>query len=389
MPHERSPWLLPVGLALSAAIILASCVAATFAWRTPTTRGTAAGTASYRTASIAVSDPQAADAERDVRSVTPPARLPTATQKPSAPRVTTTKSAQGEIAASSQPATAPGRRSTLDVPWARPGLCPGRSDSRTQARAAYLASFVPLPAWHTTLFAHPTVPNETSTKVAASVENIHDFAAHQIGLPSEPPPIYLYPNVEVLREHSCAAASAVAYYDGSIHLALTEPASDRELEVSLRHEYAHHVLVSNGVGKPIWFQEGTAMAFANGYEGSYRTWRENPIQLSTMVDSFPEFATPETAAIFNVQAGVMTEFLNRLCLARRDCNPAELVHALLDGSATPETVFVWATAERGGDLLQLEGMTPLQFWNDYEARGNFSPESLEVLLARARPYYGY
>jgi len=94
--------------------------------------------------------------------------------------------------------------------------------------------------------------------------------------------------------------------------------------------------------------------------------------------------TPNEVATFYVHAYVMTEFLERLCLARSRCGLPELADALMSKRATPETLFAWAISTRGSDLSRT---TPLPLWDDYAARGNFAPATLQALVNR-RPTPG-
>jgi hypothetical protein len=145
------------------------------------------------------------------------------------------------------------------------------------------------------------------------------------------------------------------------------------------------VLVSNGIGKPIWFQEGAAMTFANNPPANYwELWRKNPIHLERMVGGFSTVMAPNEVATFYAHAYVMTEFLERLCLARARCGLPELADALMSKRATPETLFAWAISTRGSDLFRT---TPLPLWDDYAARGNFAPATLQALVNR-RPTPG-
>jgi hypothetical protein len=142
------------------------------------------------------------------------------------------------------------------------------------------------------------------------------------------------------------------------------------------------VLVSNGIGRPIWFQEGAAMTFAHDQpQGYYDRWRKNPIDLEQMVETFPNTAPLEIATTFYAQAYAMMDFLDRLCLTRTACGTAELVRALQNGSATPETLFDWAVAQSGSDLVHT---ARLSLWEDYVEHGNFPPATMDALLARAR-----
>lgn len=114
----------------------------------------------------------------------------------------------------------------------------------------------------------------------------------------------------------------------------------------------------------------------------WQTWRDHPIDLDRMVATFPTTASPDAAAVFYAQAYVMTEFLERLCLARPECGLAELANALKSRQTTPERLFDWAIARRGDDLFRT---TRLALWDDYAERGNFAPATLDVLLHREPP----
>jgi hypothetical protein len=293
------------------------------------------------------------------------------------------------------------RERDIDVPWRHPGMCankPGAAFAR--ARNDYLSSFAPVAAWHTTLYVHPDVPDWAAGAIADSLERTVARVTSKLGLASDPPRIYLYPTVEALRKHSCTSSTAVAYYDGAIHLS-TEKASERmrsalsaddrdkpmrirralaEMQPSLTHEYVHHALVSNAIVTPMWFQEGAAMTIAGDPPRGYWTlWQKNPVDLRRMVNTFPRQADLPTVTIFNAQAFAMTEFLDSLCWARKTCNLSELAEALVSGQATPETLFEWAIAQRGSDLRHT---TRLPLWDDYTERGKLGPETHAALNAR-------
>jgi hypothetical protein len=265
-----------------------------------------------------------------------------------------------------------------DSLWRHPGMCAAETSRDAQeARIRYLASFVPIIAWHTTVYAAPDVPSHAVESVRSYLEPLHQLVNSQLGLESEPPPIYLYPTAEAVRAHSCTSKTAVAYYDGAIHVA----AEIAELRSSLRHEYAHHVLVSNGIGGPMWFQEGTAMAVGHDCPlQAWQLWRDHPISLDQMVIGLPRPSTLEATTIFNAQACVMQEFLERLCSTLEGCGTRELANALISGRASPKTLFSWAITQRGGDLIRTTG---LPLWDDYAQRGDFAPATKAALLRRA------
>jgi hypothetical protein len=106
--------------------------------------------------------------------------------------------------------------------------------------------------------------------------------------------------------------------------------------------------------------------------------------MEQMVETFPNSLSPVEAEIFYGQAYAMTRFLKQLCGMRTDCDPlAGLVKALKDGSATPETLFDWATAERGRDVGHTN---QLPLWDDYVKRGNLAPATIDALMHRPKPH---
>ena len=112
---------------------------------------------------------------------------------------------------------------------------------------------------------------------------------------------------------------------------------------------------------------------------SDQSWRQNPFRMQQMVESFPNTLPPEQVEIFYGQAYAMTTFLKQLCGLRTGCGLADLVGALKSGHATPETLFDWATSERGGDVAHT---SPLPLWDYYVQRGNLAPATIDALLRR-------
>jgi hypothetical protein len=303
------------------------------------------------------------------------------------------RSARGDLehapAVTNQQASKPRaiERRTL---WQRRGHCSDeRGPAFDQSRAEYLATFTPVPIGGATLRVEPGVPSAAVDTLRPQPRGIEQRIARSLGVSSPPPLIYLYPSVAALREHSCVRAPAVAYYDGAIHLAVTEPAPDdvywqrslADLRKTLLHEATHHALASNGIFAPFWLQEGLAMEIAgDSPRDAYAVWRKNPIRAELLVDAYPDDATPEIVTAYYAQSGIMLEFLQRLCLNRSDCGPAELVRALRGAQTTPEKLFDWAISRRAGDLVRT---ARLPLWDDYVARGDFAPETLKALLNRA------
>jgi len=77
----------------------------------------------------------------------------------------------------------------------------------------------------------------------------------------------------------------------------------------------------------------------------------------------------------------MVTFLNDLCWRRGDCAFArDLVSALKNGRATPDTLFDWTVAQRGTDLF---ATARLPLWDDYVENGfSFSTATESARLSR-------
>jgi len=263
---------------------------------------------------------------------------------------------------------------------------PARPDLETR-RMQYLETFVPTVTENTTIASAPSVPIEAVAAIENELRRVQISIQARLGLNSVPPTIYIYPSVALLREYACAPGS-VAYYDGAIHLAVVPPNPRfphdyADTIQNLKHEYVHHALMSNGITRPIWFQEGEAMMIANEQEWSLRplTWKAHALPLEQMVLYFPDTTNVALTQAFYGQAYLMVEFLDRLCVGRpTGCGARELVDALKTGRADAATLFDWAVAERGRDLVTTPG---LPLWEDYLKNGNFSAAQETTLLERA------
>lgn len=275
-----------------------------------------------------------------------------------------------------------------ELPWRLPRQCKNEAQAERAARLLYLSHFRPTPVWRTVVYTHADTPAEAIASVTRHLESVHREAVNDLGLSARPAEVYVHPTAESMRQNSCAKANALAYYDGAIHLAPPPPVKppttasrfEKELQTSLRHEYVHHVLVDNGIGRPIWLQESLAMRFAG--EVTFDTaWRAHPLPLRDMVDRLPSTSAPEVEHTFYPQAATMLLVLDRLCIGLEDCGHKQLPEALRQGRATPETLFEWTVEQRAQELLTT---TPEALFLDYVARNDFSPQMLNALLARAR-----
>ena len=246
------------------------------------------------------------------------------------------------------------------------GPCgPQSSADATQARDTLRARFsrVTAPPGAASLYFEPSLPRVAVDALLDALTHMDSMTSARLGLHSSAPDVFLYKDAEQLRQGVCVSPRTVSYYDGAIHLAFD--ARDDFL-TSLRHEYTHHALFSHGLRRPVWFQEGVAMML--GGELQWLRWHPKgallPVQ--SMVQTFPQTASTESAEAFYGQAFAMTAFLNQLCKNKPQCSLRDLVNALESGAGPPERLFDWAVSERGADLVRT---ARLPLWDDYVANG--------------------
>lgn len=268
----------------------------------------------------------------------------------------------------------PRRNGFQDSDWLsqHAGLCADGTDTGPgSARARYLATFLAVPAWHTTLFVDPVYFEPAADlflvrRVREDIQALPKRVKDVFGLESEPPAVYLHRSPEALRANVCVNRLTVAYYDGAIHLSSQKRQlfAHYELMRGLSHEYVHHALQSHGIRKPIWFQEGAALVFSAEFRSKLQ-FPTRVLALREMVDGFPVTAEPAFVETFYVQAYAMTSFIQSLCLKDRRCGMQALVEVLISGRVAPDELFEWAVA-RHADVL---GAFHLGLLEDYVARG--------------------
>ena len=260
------------------------------------------------------------------------------------------------------PSSAPAssrRRPEPESMWRHRGQCSDETlTGPDSARERYLARFVRVQPsggirYSTVgiIYAATAVPQPIRERALFWIDNFRGPAEEYLHLSSPLPTVYLHETPQALRAHACVNDAAIAYYDGAIHVAPTEDGSWRELWRTLAHEYIHHLLQTHDIQRPIWFQEGAAMAFAREISRSWR-FSMRPVELEQMNDGFPRSASAQFAQAFYGQAYVMLTFLDDLCrTGRQDCQSApELVQVLREGTATPEKLFEWALRRWAGDI---------------------------------------
>lgn len=228
----------------------------------------------------------------------------------------------------------------------------------------------------------PGVSKHAVSDVRTALKDAQLFAQHYVD-ELLPPDVYIHLTTDELRRHACVADSALSYYDGAIHVAVLE--SFDELEKSIRHEYAHHILAMLGVGRPVWLQEGFAQRFSGETSGSLPLTKHS-LGLENMVEPLSTTSSQDEVAAFYAQASDMLEFLNGLprLQEKKRGYPGLLIElraALEVGSTAPEDLFVWAVEERGENIVNGD---PVSFWEEYLSRGGFDDDTLERIEQERR-----
>ncbi len=197
-----------------------------------------------------------------------------------------------------------------------------------------------------------------------------------LGTRSAPPDIVLYRDLTELRAHSCVRQEAVAFYDGTLHLAWT--GDFRELQISLVHELVHHALSTVDADVPVWLQEGAALTVSGEHMDPTTT---ATLPMRAMAYGFSSEASARDVAHFYEQARAMVSFLRTLLRFRLHGTLEPLVLALVERQTDASSLFEWATRRWVDDLPD----APLSFADDYWSRGETLSEAWsERLLARTR-----
>lgn len=225
-----------------------------------------------------------------------------------------------------------------------PGLC----EDEQKSRDALLDSFRRVEVADATVLIDPVLPEPVLARVASALHLARERSAELIapGRHVGPPTIVVYRGLNQLRSVSCVNASAFGYYDGAIHLSGNPDGGLTQLEQTLVHEYAHHVLVQQRVRLPMWLSEGTAMLVAG------ETWWQQPelglaawlraghLPFDDLVPPFAHATDERTATHVYFQSLMMVEFVRRL---RGMPAVTALIARLSQGLVSPDDAFAEAT----------------------------------------------
>lgn len=300
-------------------------------------------------------------------------------------RATSAQSPIALVAPAVSTTTGPARFRDAASSWQEPGLCPGQTPAQLAARMAYLNGLRRYEHLRVALYADAAVSARVLQQIADSAEAAPGRIERAIGIKPSLPIIYVHRSVELLRANSCVGASAVAFYDGAVHLAdVSKDSGWMEMWHGLTHELTHHALMSHGVREPIWLQEGLAMHVSADLAFHDAAIVPPGIDLREMVDGFPHTAPPEHAERFYGQAYVMVDYLRALCRSGPYCGQREMVEALRSGTTSPTALFGWAVEQHALDSRE----PALKLWQTYLEQRAARPSRGLGRHSRLRPRAG-
>jgi hypothetical protein len=210
--------------------------------------------------------------------------------------------------------------------------------AQAERRKELLRTFVARSVDGISFYVDPDVSASDLDRLAEHVPHAKRYVEGQLGLASTLPEIYVYDSIASLQRWSCVPVSAVAYYDGAIHVALE---FDQDWKASFLHEYVHHVLASAGIRGPMWFHEGTAMLLAREH------WWEPPLhedgfsprlRIDQMLDPMVAGISEDDAVAYYMEAVLMVRCLFWL----RAPGYREQVAALRNRTTDATGLFAWS-----------------------------------------------
>lgn len=260
----------------------------------------------------------------------------------------------------------------FQVRWGESGFCGPKARSRTSARAALLATFVPLDGAAYPVLHDPSVDRN----VLKDVQEGLDYAVREFPLrylEAKPAPMtYVYKDVEQLQGVSCVNKATVGYYDGAIHVASDRRYTRWRIKETIVHEYMHHLLIERGVALPMWLHEGLAMQHAQE-----DWWKDSSLGLvdwlatrhipfEAMTAAFPYTSDEKFALAVYYQSYMMVQFAQ--AGRRGDARMAALIEGLAQRKIRPAEAFTFATGLSGSELERA--------WSDFLAHRSAGPRRL-------------
>ncbi|MEO8601245.1 MAG: peptidase MA family metallohydrolase [bacterium] len=148
--------------------------------------------------------------------------------------------------------------------------------------------------------------NAVAQLIVTQLEDAYTSVGHMLGqYPSHRTPVVLYAAQEFQRV-THAPGWAGALYDGRIKVPVRGLQSDSpDLARTLRHEYAHSLIMTISAGKcPVWLNEGVAMWAEEDRAGERAEWANaalqlhQPFKLAELESSFTRLSSLQAAAAY-------------------------------------------------------------------------------------------
>lgn len=251
----------------------------------------------------------------------------------------------------------------LRIRWGKTGLCAdGEGLARLERRGPLLQGFKSTKVGDLQIAFDDSVRAEVLQETASTIQRTKQFANYLLGWSPQsfPPKVVVYRDLDQMLSVSCVNKAALGYYDGEIHISGSWLHGLFQIRQSAAHEYAHHVLNTMGVTKPMWLHEGMAMTVAeeewwrDPKLGLQRWLEKEHLPFQALVDGFPHTADELFAGAAYYQSLMMVAFI-------RDRRGSDyfrhLLNELSSGAVQPSRAFSVA-ADLEGDPLEAA-------WNEF------------------------
>jgi hypothetical protein len=196
--------------------------------------------------------------------------------------------------------------------WQQPGLC-AKPEAASEAHGGLMRRFRVVDEGGGRFYVDPRLPAGAEASLLVHLEAAEREARAELELTAQRPEVFVYYDLELLLAAACINDDVVAYYDGAVHVVHGR----NDARESVVHEYAHHVLMTNGILGPAWAHEGIAMHVASENWWRTRHWLERvadqPFSVDVMEREVPYTLSSEQAVLFYVQAAAMVA-----CAARAE-----------------------------------------------------------------------
>ena len=147
--------------------------------------------------------------------------------------------------------------------------------------------------------------NDAAQLILSQLEDAYMVVGHKLGeYPGHRTPAVLY-SARDFQQVTHSPGWAGALYDGRIKIPVRGVQNDPALAKTIRHEYAHSLIMTLSGGKcPVWLNEGVAMWAEEEREGEREEWAnaalqlQKPFTLAQLESSFMHLSSTQAATAY-------------------------------------------------------------------------------------------